>query len=68
MFQASRDALFTVQKHPRLSNRLKLTVSRRRLPIPTVEMDAAEREAERRGYGSRVAYTCVRSIDTLDFP
>ncbi|KIJ98460.1 hypothetical protein K443DRAFT_680748, partial [Laccaria amethystina LaAM-08-1] len=30
-----RDALLTVQEHPRLPNRLKLTVSRRRLPIPT---------------------------------
>ena len=53
MFQASRNALFTVQEHPRLPNRLKLTVSRRRLPIPTfqntIEMDTAEREAESRG-------------------
>ena len=47
MFQASRNALFTVQEHPRLSNRLKLTVSQRQfLPSNTVEMDAAEREAE----------------------
>ncbi|KIJ91610.1 hypothetical protein K443DRAFT_14245 [Laccaria amethystina LaAM-08-1] len=50
---ASRNALFTVQEHPRLPNRLKLTVSRRRLLIPTlqntVEMDAAHREAGGQG-------------------
>jgi hypothetical protein len=49
-----------------------LTVSRRRLPIPTlqntVEMDAAQREAESLGQGSRVVCTCVRSMDTLGFP
>jgi hypothetical protein len=42
-----------VQEHLRLPNRLKLTVSRHRLPMPTlqntVEMDAAQREAESLG-------------------
>ena len=71
-FQASRNALFTVQEHPRLPNRLKLTVSRRRLPIATlqktVEMDTAQREAKSLGEGSRVVHGCVRSMDTLGFP
>ena len=31
-------------------------------------MDAAQREAGSLGEGSRVAYTCVRSMDTLGFP
>ncbi|KIJ99422.1 hypothetical protein K443DRAFT_8392 [Laccaria amethystina LaAM-08-1] len=52
-FQASRNALFMVQEHLRLPNRLNLTVSRHRLPMPTlqntVEMDAAQREAESLG-------------------
>jgi hypothetical protein len=50
MEMASLNALFIVQEHRRLPNRLKPTVSRRWFPIPTlqntVEMDAAQRSAE----------------------
>ena len=62
--QATRNALFTVQEYPTLPNRVKLTVSRRRPPIPTlqntVEMDTAHREPESLSYRTRVAYLCTK--------
>ena len=53
LFENTQDCLID-------SNSLFLDVGFQFLPSNTVEMDAAEREAESRGWGSRVAYTCTK--------